>query len=172
MFKNYSKYEVYEDGRIWSYPHKKFLKPQTNKKGYQRVLLSDNDGKRKQYLVHRVVYESVSGEPIPEGMQVNHINEEKTDCSFANLNLLTPKENINFGTGIERRAKAQSKAMTNGKLSKAVGAFLNGELIMSFPSASEAQRQGFNKGNISACCRNCFHREGNNIYKGYEWRYI
>ena len=46
-FRDYSNYEVYEDGRIWSYLRNKFLKPQTVKGGYQQVCLTDNEGKRK-----------------------------------------------------------------------------------------------------------------------------
>ena len=170
MFKDYTKYEVYPDGKIWSYSHKKWLKYFTNKKdGYQRVVLYNNEGKRKTFLVHRVIFESVSGSPIPEGMQVNHINENKIDNRFfENLNLMTCKENINYGSGIERSAKAR----TNGKRSKAVGAFKDGKLVMTFPSTMECGRQGFNQSDVSACCRNCYKREGNNKYKGFEWRYI
>ena len=163
-FRDYSKYEVYDDGRIWSYYTNKFLKPITDKDGYQQVSLSDNEGKQKTYKVHRVVWETFSGSPIPEGMQVNHINEDKTDNRFfENLNLMTPKENINWGTGIERRAKT----MTNGKLSKKVGAFKNDELVMTFISTKEAQRQGFDSGHIVACCRGKLK-----THKGYEWRYL
>lgn len=77
-FRNFDKYEVYEDGRIWSYKRNKFLKPQTEKNGYQRVLLTDNEGKQKSYKLHRVVWEAVTGEPIPEGMQVNILMRGKT----------------------------------------------------------------------------------------------
>lgn len=169
MFKDFTKYEVYADGRIYSYKTKRFLKTETDKGGYQLVCLVDNEGKRKMYLLHRVVWESVTGEPIPEGYEVNHINEIKTDNRFCNLNLLTRKENMNWGSGIERRAKANTN---NPKRSKQVGAYKNGELIFTFQSTQEARRQGFNQGNVAACCRNCFHREGNNVYRGYEWRYI
>ena len=163
-FRNYDNYEVFEDGKIWSYRKNKFLKPQTQKNGYQVVNLYDNDGKMKKYLVHRIVYESVSGAPIPEGMQVNHINEDKTDNRFfENLNLMTPKQNTNWGSGIERVTKS---------LSKQVGAYRNGELFMTFSSTNDAGRNGFDQGSVSRCCRNCFHREGNNVYKGFEWRYI
>ena len=31
-FRNFEKYEVYEDGRIWSYKTNKWLKPKTEKK--------------------------------------------------------------------------------------------------------------------------------------------
>ena len=67
-FRNYENYEIYADGRIWSYKTKRFLKPQTMKNGYQLVHLSDNEGKIKTYYVHRIVYETFSGEPIPKGM--------------------------------------------------------------------------------------------------------
>lgn len=49
-FRNYDKYEVYEDGRIFSYKKNKFLKPITVKGGYQRVGLTDNEGKKKILL--------------------------------------------------------------------------------------------------------------------------
>lgn len=167
-FRDYSKYEVYPDGRIWSYSQKKFLKPATTKNGYQRVSLVDNEGKKKMYLVHRVVYEAVTGEPIPKGFEINHISEVKTENMITNLQLISHKDNINYG----KRNSRVSKSMTNGKLSKQVGAYNDGELVMTFSSTREAGRQGFNQGNVAACCRNCFNREGNNVYKGFEWRYI
>ena len=167
-FREYDNYEIYEDGRIFSYLTNKFLKPQTTKNGYQQVTLIDNYGKRKKYLLHRVVYETFTSKPIPEGMQCNHISEDKTDNRFWNINIMTPKENTRWGTGIER----QTKARINGKCSKSVGAFKNGELVLSFPSTKEAQRQGFNHGAVAACCRNCYSRHRNNVYKGYTWKYI
>lgn len=162
-FRDYDNYEIYEDGRIWSYKRKKFLKPQINKYGYQQVSLTDNNGKQKSYQLHRVVYESVTGEPIPDGMQCNHINEIKTDNRFCNINLLTPKQNTNWATGIERRAKSRSKQ---------VGAYKNGKLVITFQSTNEAGRNGFNQSHISECCNNCYNRPGNNVYKGYTWKYI
>lgn len=162
-FRDYTKYDVYEDGRIWSYKYKKFLKPATRKDGYQIVSLSDNEGKQKTYYLHRVVYESVTGSPIPKGYEINHRSEVKTDNMISNLELLTHNENNNYGSRTERQAKS---------LSKQVGAFKNNELVMTFQSTQEAHRNGFNSGAVSACCRNCFKRKGNNVYKGFEWKYI
>ena len=168
-FRDYTKYEVFDDGRIYSYSRNKFLKPVTTKDGYQRVVLTDNECKAKLYYVHRVVWEAVTGKPIPENLECNHKNETKTDNRFCNLNLLTTKQNNNWGT----RNKRLSKSNTNNKkISKAVGAFKDGKLVLSFPSIAEAQRKGFNQGAVSYCCRNCYLREGNNVFKGYEWRYI
>lgn len=45
------------------------------------------------------------------------------------------------------------------------------EICLKFPSANEAGRNGYKHQNVSACCRGCFHREGNNKYKGLFWRY-
>ena len=173
-FRDFEKYEIYPDGRIWSYSRNKFLKPQTNKNGYQEIFLSDNEGNAKWYYVHRIVYESVTGEPIPEGYEINHIDERKDNNIVSNLELVTHKYNCNFGTRNERVGKANtnnpklSKSLTNNpNISKAVGAFKNNELVMTFPSTMEARRNGFNQGNVAACCRG-----ERKTHKGFQWRYI
>ena len=48
-----------------------------------------------------IEYEAFNG-PIPEGMQVNHIDENTLNNNLENLNLMTPSENINWGTRNER----------------------------------------------------------------------
>lgn len=153
-FRDYTKYEVYEDGKIWSYKTKKFLKPYTTKKGYQRVGLIDNEGKRKMYFVHRVVWEAVTGSPIPEGYEINHRSEVKTENMISNLELLTHKENNNYGSRTQ-------------KCSKQVGAFKNNELVMSFQSTAEAGRQGFFQTSVAACCNG-----KRKTHKGFQWKYI
>ena len=163
MFRDYTKYEVYDDGRIYSYKTKRFLKPQTNKDGYQTVNLVDNEGKRKMYRLHRVVWEAVTGSPIPKNLEVNHISENKASNMISNLELVSHKQNCNYGS---RNARI-SKANTNRNRSKSVGAFKDGELIMVFPSTMEAKRQGFSQGNVAACCRG-----ERNTHKGYTWKYI
>lgn len=64
--------------------------------GYKTVCLSylDEDGNhiRKYPTVHRLVYETFHGK-IEEGMEVDHINNDKLDNSLANLQLLTRYEN-------------------------------------------------------------------------------
>ena len=172
MFRNYSKYEVLDDGKIFNYNTKKFLKPTTNHNGYQRVSLVDNEGKRKWYFVHRIVWEAVTGSPIPKGMQINHRSEDKTENMITNLELVSPKENCNFGTRNSRISKSKKGIIPKANPQKQVGAFKDGKLVMIFKSTREARRNGFDNGNVSKCCKNCYLREGNNVYKGYEWRYI
>ena len=160
MFRDFKKYEVFEDGRIWSYVTNKFLKPHPNHKGYELVTLSDNDNNKKTYQVHRVVYEAVSGKPIPEGMQVNHIDENKTNNHISNLNLMTPKENSNWGSGIEKHTKTRSKPVAQYNM--------GGKLINIYPSLNEVSRTlHLSSGRISESCRGI-----TSGYKGFRWKYL
>lgn len=162
-FRDYKNYEIYPDGRIWSNLRNKWMKPQTTQDGYLQVGLVDNDGKIKKYLVHRVVWEAVTGSPIPSNMEINHRSEYKTENMITNLELVSHKQNMNFGTCGKRIAEANSKK---------VGAYKNGELVMVFQSAKEAKNKGFEPSAVSSCCRNCYSRDGNNFYKGFQWAYI
>lgn len=130
--------------------------------GYYRVVLCKNSIK-KAYLVHRLVFEAFNGS-IPEGLQVNHINEIKTDNRLENLNLMTAKENTNWGTGIERSTKKR----INGKCSKPVLQYdLNDNLVKEYPSIRQVEREtGFANQHISACCKGKLKQA-----YGYIWEY-
>lgn len=142
-------YQVSDLGRVKSLYNNIILKPRTAGNGYFAVGLYKNKQQR-QFIVHRLVWTVFNG-PIPENMQINHINEDKTDNRLANLNTMSAKENINWGTRNDRA----SQTMTNGKLSKKVEQYdLDGNLLAVFPSASEAGRTIKKLTcNITACCR-------------------
>lgn len=154
-------YVFYEDGRIWSKWFKNYINGYINPSGYVQVLLKCTDGKQRKFYWHRVIWFAFNGE-VPEGMEVNHINEDKTDNRLCNLNLMTPKENTNYGTGIERSHSKRCKAV------KALDK--EGNVAYEFNSAMEAGLNGFSSGAVSECCRNCYGKLGN-IYKGLIWRY-
>jgi len=132
------------------------------------------NGVKKYPIVSRLVYEAFLGD-IPENIQVNHIDEDPSNNFVENLNLMTPKQNTNWGTCIERRKETFKK---NGKLSKPVDQndIVTGEIIATYPSAKEAARQlGFAQTNISRCCNGGFNWKGkwinmNNAY-GFTWKY-
>ena len=87
-------YAATEDGRIWSYRSKKFLKPRITNSGYCRVALY-KDGKAKDFLVHRLVVEAYL--PNPDNLpQVNHLDEDKTNNALLNLEWITAAENVNY----------------------------------------------------------------------------
>lgn len=102
-------YAATSDGRIWSKKSKKFLKPGDNSLGYKYVSLSNN-GKVKNMFVHRLVWLAFKGS-IPKNLQINHKDENKGNNDLSNLELLTSKENNNFGTRNQRIAESLKKAI-------------------------------------------------------------
>lgn len=158
----YNLYEVSNLGRVKSlnYNHtgnSRILTPQLVAT-YLQVGLWKNR-KAKIFKVHRLVWESFNG-PIPKGMQVNHINEDKTDNRLENLNLMTPKENINWGTGIKRRAAKKSKSIVQKDLSgKVVRVWQSQQDIVDYLKVSSASH-------ISECC----HGKRPNAH-GYIWNF-
>jgi len=163
------KYQVSNLGNVKSmnYMHTKkehILIKSVQPTGYHTVTFCKN-GKAKQYLVHRIVYQTFAGE-IPEGMQVNHIDENKLNNNIDNLNLMTPKENCNWGTHIERCSKGMIGKLINNKFRSKKILCVETEII--YPSISEAERQvHINKCNIIGCCKGRYRTAG-----GYHWKYI
>ena len=145
----------------------KILKLRLERSGYYRVCLT-KQSIQKYYLVHRLIYEAFNGS-IPEGLQVNHINEIKTDNRLENLNLMTCKENTNWGSRNERIAKKLSITLKNRKdLSKTVLQFdLNDNLLKEYASIRQAEREtGFRHSSISACGKGKLKQA-----YGYKWKY-
>ena len=171
-------YKVSNWGRILSlnYNHTGkpgLMKPYENKDGYLEVNLWKN-GEPKLCSVHRLIAQTFI--PNPENLpEVNHIDENKTnnfvflneDDSInkekSNLEWKNHRDNCNHGTRNERSAKAR----INGIRSKPVLQFtLDGEFVREYPSLSECERNGFNKGAVCRCCRGELPH-----YKGYIWKY-
>ena len=182
----YEGFEVSNLGRVKSLNYRRtgraeLLNPFKDTGDYLRVELSKN-GETKTCKVHRLVAQTFL--PNPEGKpQVNHkiegdkgkkinmviFNEDGTiDKERTTIEWVTAKENSNYGTRNERCAKAISKAMTNGKLSKPVLQFtLDGDFIREWPSTKEIERQlGFDHSAVGRCCLG----KQKSSY-GYIWKY-
>ena len=130
--------------------------------GYIRANLQKDSGGQQHWRFHRLIWTAVNGE-IPEGMQVNHIDENKENNSISNLNLLSCKENCNWGT----RNKRCAEANINGKCSRPILGVRDDEIVLYFPSTSEAGRNGFKQQSVSRCA--CGKR---NHYKHIKWQYV
>ena len=166
-------YKVSNLGRILSLNYRNtgkpgLMNPGERKDGYSQVGFWKN-GEYKMCFVHRLVAETFLENPenLPE---VNHIDEDKTNNFVflnedgtvnkekSNLEWKSHKDNINHGTRNERIAKALSKPVLQLSLS--------GDLIREWESAKEAGRNGFNQGNVWACCNGKLPH-----YKGFLWMY-
>ena len=78
---------VFENGDVIGVSGKK-LKPAFNKDGYPTAKF----GSRTR-TIHRVLYECFKG-GIPKGLEIDHIDGDRTNNSLDNLEAVTHKENI------------------------------------------------------------------------------
>lgn len=85
-------YYISKEGQIFSSFKKDFLTWSIDKDGYPRADMYVN-GKQKHFKVHRLVWITWNG-AIPNGKQVNHIDDNKLNPSLNNLYIGNQKENI------------------------------------------------------------------------------
>lgn len=163
-------YEASSEGRIYSYPRKGtkgHIMNQTLCKtngGYMMVPLHA-DGKKTTKLVSHIIWEAFNG-PIPPGYEVNHINEDKTDNRLCNLNLLSRKDNCNWGTRNERIVKSRKGY---GREIGVIQYRLDGTEVASYPSMRKAAADtGINCGEISKCARGLIPNTGLYYWKQKE----
>lgn len=116
-----------------------------NKQSYLFISLC-KDGKRKNYLVHRLVAEAFIPNPgnLP---QVNHKDQNRQNNCVDNLEWCDSSYNINYGDRNEKVAKKMSKKVY--QYDKTTGA-----LLCVFNSAMEAEEKvpGVWAQNIGKCC--------------------
>ena len=91
----YQRYLMNLDGVIYDVVNQKYPSTHISLSGYVVCSLIDLAGDRKLYLLHRLVaemfVENFTGLPI-EGLHVDHIDGNKLNNHYTNLQWLTPKE--------------------------------------------------------------------------------
>lgn len=152
------------------------LKNQKCTNGYLFVALS-KDGIRRQFLVHRLVAIAFIPTNI-EGLDINHIDENKTNNNVTNLEWISHKENSVYGTKIERaKQKLNVKGEKNpmfgkrgilNKNSIPIDQYLkDGTFVKSHISATEISREyGYNASSILRTAKGYLKQA-----YGFVWRY-
>ena len=150
----------------------KIMAQRINGCGYHQVNLVRN-GKRKTFLVHRIMAEAFI--PNPGNLPcINHKDENRNNNDLSNLEWCTYQHNNNYGNAPEKRLKkTRGKVFKDGvsRPAKVIIQYnLDGEIINVFKGgAKEAERiLGFNSGAINKCCK---RKESHITYKGFIWRH-
>ena len=130
-------YQVSNTGKVksMSYGHHgvpRIITPHESN-GYQRVLLYNDNKKRKSHRVHRLVWETFVG-PIPEGLQINHKDENKSNNSLENLEVMTQKQNLNYGTRNVRITRSLGKPIAQLDIA-------TGKILKEYPSLNCAIKE-------------------------------
>lgn len=138
------------------------LKLNVSKLGYQRIKLMLY-GKPKMHFVHRLVGNEFCKKPIIDKLlEINHIDGNKQNNNFNNLEWVTKSENMQhaFDSGLNN--------LKNKKGSRQVYMYTKDNVfIRSFASTHEVERQlKFSQRHIQECCVGKLKTA-----YGYKWSY-
>lgn len=140
-------YRISNTGKIYSIKSNIMLKQSNSNKGYHSVKLQRN-GIKKMYRVHRLV--AMTFIPNPTGLlEVNHIDEDKSNNLVTNLEWMSHTDNVNHGT----RNKRASNSLKESNKRPILAIFKNG-VTKEYSSANECARiLGLSAGNINSVIR-------------------
>ena len=89
----FTNYAASKEGEIINVKSGKIIKPQLSNQAYYLFSVCDKSlNKPKSYSCHRFIFEAIRG-VIPEGFEIDHINNCKMDNRIKNLQLLTHRQN-------------------------------------------------------------------------------
>jgi hypothetical protein len=140
-----------------------YLKEGVTKAGYKMVTLCKNK-KRYTKSSHRLIAEAFYGLSKND---VNHKDGNKLNNNIENLEYVTKSENTKHAINTGLFKPNYTKIAIESRKKVAQIDVINNNILMIYESSHEAARQtGFNRGNISTCCRQ------NKIMYNYKWQYL
>lgn len=116
-------------------------------------------------LLHKAIATAFIDNPN-DYKEIDHIDGNPLNNHISNLRWCDHSTNVNNSITRQRQSNAK-RGLYNTPKSKSVVQILEGKLINTYPSLSEAERNGFKHSKIHLCC--CGKR---NKHKGYQWMYL
>jgi len=121
-------YQISSEGKVKRFVRYRNSSPDGSMKiraygkfGYQGVCLSE-ENKKKSILLHRLIAETFLG-PCPPDKEVNHIDGNKKNNAYSNLEYVTHRENIDHAISL-RLYRPWNRGQKTGLVPKS--AFKNG----------------------------------------------
>lgn len=154
-------YFIYNTGKVFSMKTNKFLTSTPDNKGYYKVTID-----KKSYSIHRLVAKYFVPNPYNKN-QVNHIDGNKNNNKYTNLEWCTGSENMKhaFENGLneiseERKEKSKKKIIQID--------LKTNKQIKIFDSADDVEKElGIHHGNIAGVCKGRRKSAG-----GFGWKYL
>lgn len=135
-----------------------------NSNGYLRVALPRTTGRRGLAYVHRLVFLTWQRE-LPTNyreLDINHRDETRDNNCFANLEMITHRDNLNYGTHNQRVADALVK---NGTSARIVAIDIQTKRDYHFPTTHDCARSlSLQQPNITFCLRGRYHKHKGYVY--------
>lgn len=157
---DYENYEISNYGYVRRKNNNKILKQYQSSRGYLFVILYNDNGHKTKYI-HKLVAEHFIGK-ANTNLQVNHIDGNKRNNTFINLEYLSAKENMQHAikNNLWKPSNERKVVMCDKTNNKEL------HIFKSIRKAEEYLGVKHN-GNITSCCK------GNklSIY-GYKWKYL
>lgn len=189
MSKLFPNYTVDLENGLLLNKNKKIVAKSKSKYGYAYCNINDCYGNNYRVL-HQVIF--AEGSEMPKHLWpvdengkryiVDHILPVKNGGTNAlnNLRLIPRPDNsknaysrLNYSNRIiteetkKKMSESQKGNFNKKNISKVIKQYtLDGSLVKEWPSAREAERNGFNQGHICACCRG-----EEKSHKGFKWSF-
>ena len=87
-------YQITEDGQLWSNRKQKFCKGAINSVGYKMYWLQPNRSRGRFYMASRLTALTYIGDPPTLKHEINHIDHNKLNNHYSNLEWVTHSQNI------------------------------------------------------------------------------
>lgn len=97
-------YAIEENGQVYSYTKKDYMKTSIDKDGYITISLRNNTGGYSHFGIHRLLMIVFNPIDDMENMTVNHIDGNKYNNNLTNLEWVTANENTRLAhkTGLNK----------------------------------------------------------------------
>lgn len=159
----FSRYEISNYGRVKNVIRDKILTGTIEKSGYIRYMLINDSNRYVGKKAHSLVAKYfIDNDDNRNKVQVNHIDEDKTNPSVRNLEWTTPKENANHGTRNKRIGLQNSKPINEYDLDgKYIRTWISSRYVSKIYPVTDR--------NIQSAASNDYN---NQTAYGRQWKYL